>query len=132
MKQKKLLVEDYAQKFRDMNANLNARLTAFRDLNARLTTVERPTHEMLGEYFCKVLWKNRSCLVASIAIPIRVRVDSISWCKLPKQCERRLGQMKGSRKKKKKKKKQSSNSETDSDDDPNLDSESDTDMIVMI
>lgn len=64
MKQKKLPVEDYAQQFLD--------------LNGRLVVNERPTNEMLGEYFYKGLRKSLRTAVASTDIPGGAEV-LISW-----------------------------------------------------
>ena len=59
MKQKKLLVEDFAQKFLD--------------LNGRLAANERPTNETLGEWFCKGLRKSLRTSFASQDIPAGAR-----------------------------------------------------------
>ena len=55
LKQKDLLVEDFAQKFMD--------------LNGRLVVNERPTNETLGEWFCKGLRKEIRTSVASQDFP---------------------------------------------------------------
>ena len=57
LKQKNLLVEDFAHKF--MN------------LNGRLTANERPTNETLGEWLCKGLRPKIRTSIASQDIPAR-------------------------------------------------------------
>lgn len=85
MKQKRLLVEDFAQKILD--------------LNGRLAANERPTNEMLGEYFCKGLSKSLRTAVASTDIPGGVGGFN-QFVAAARRAEKRLGTMKSKKNKK--------------------------------
>jgi len=76
MKRKSLLVEDFAQKFLG--------------LNQRLAANERPTNEMLGEYFCKELRKNLRTTIASTDIAPETR-GSNGFVTVARRVEKRLG-----------------------------------------
>ena len=95
MKQKRLLVEDYAQQFLD--------------LNGRLAPNERPTNEMLGEYFYNGLRESLRIVVASIDI-LRGVGGFNQLVAVARRAEKRLGTTR-----KKKKYSSDSDSELESD-----------------
>ena len=122
MKQKDLLVEEFAQKF--MN------------LNGRLTANERPTNETLGEWFCKGLRKEIQTSLASQDIPARVGGLN-ALVAAATRAEKRLGKSKSNRKskskgkhkgRKSKRKGKHSDSESDADIDEDSDSDSESDI----
>ena len=96
MKQKSLLVEDYAQKMLDLAGRLGAN--------------DRPTNETLSEYFCKGLRRNLRTAVASNDIAAGVGGFN-DFVAAARRAEKRLGTSKSS--KKKKSSRQDSDSETD-------------------
>ena len=79
LKQKKLGVEDYSQKFKN--------------LYNRLQAAQRPTPEQLGDYFCKGLRRElRSSVVAGR--DIQNHVDFIDMVNTALKVERRCGKRK--------------------------------------